>query len=270
MKYRLYVPATTTHNSLTSNIITAKFAKGETALAKNTKIDVDKLSNRTTDKLRVTIGNSPKQKVSVQEYNYKTKKWVNKSSVTSSNTTKTQTVLLPYPKLSAGNHKLRISIAGNANFDGKSSGSKTVKYINPNSYKGTSKTVYNYVKKYCPGVTIDVKTLKKGIAGTAAFPKNHINISKKISGKQLKDTSLHECGHILQLNAFNEDTTTLTKRANAVYKSKKYSGIELQADCIVQVMTGKELLKYHSYKGYKKCTSRELAAAKKIVQGKRF
>ena len=255
---------------MTSNIITAKFAKGETALAKNTKIDVDKLSNRTTDKLRVTIGNSPKQKVSVQEYNYKTKKWVNKSSVTSSNTTKTQTVLLPYPKLSAGNHKLRISIAGNANFDGKSSGSKTVKYINPNSYKGTSKTVYNYVKKYCPGVTIDVKTLKKGIAGTAAFPKNHINISKKISGKQLKDTSLHECGHILQLNAFNEDTTTLTKRANAVYKSKKYSGIELQADCIVQVMTGKELLKYHSYKGYKKCTSRELAAAKKIVQGKRF
>lgn len=268
--YRLYYPGNTTHSPLISNNVKVKFAKGKSTVVSKTPIDVSKLSTKTKDKVGVYVHNSPNLRVYIQSYDAKKKKWVNRTSAKAGNTLNTQKVMIPYPKLS-GNQRLRIAISGDSNFDGSASKTRAVNYINPNSYKGTAKTTYNYVKKWCPGVTIDVKGLKKGTAGTAVWPTNHINISKSIKGLQLKDTSIHECGHILQLNAFNEDTNALNKRANAVYgKDKRGSGVEKQADCIVQYLTGNSLVKYSYYKNYKKCTSKELAAAKKVVQGKRF
>lgn len=92
-----------------------------------------------------------------------------------------------------------------------------------------------------------------------------------------KAVQLHECAHILQYRAYEYDYAALTKAMNKVYpnngkgivKSKYASGVEHMADCIAIAMGSKRTgpTYYTGYHG--SCNSSQMAAAKKIIAGKR-
>lgn len=270
--FRLQSNATKTHNQYISKNLSVTFNKGKSQINDSKPVDNNHLSTKTRDKAGFYVTNAPNTLVYMQYYSSKSKKWINSTSVRTKNTNSRQKVLLPYPKYNAGSYKLRVQVKASKNFNAVSSSSKTVNYINPNKYTGVKKNAYNYMKKWCPGVTVQTTKFSGNIIGTAHLPEHRISVHPNLRGDNLKYTAIHECAHILQLQAFNEDTQKLRESAKKVYGkgNSRGSGMEIQADCITQYLGGSTSLKYSYYTYGKKCTSKQIAAAKKVVQGKRY
>lgn len=269
--YRLYSPPTATHSEYATKQLNITFAKGLSQINNTTPIDNTMLSKFTKDKAGFYVTNAPGAKVWIQLYNTSTKKWSGATSVTAANTPARQNILVPYPKLGVGTYQLRVAVMGTANFNAATSKSTTVKYVDQNQYTGTAKAAYNIIKPYCPGVTIQSSSFSGNIIGRAEFPKHQILVHPNLKGDNLRYTALHECGHILQLSAFNEDIGALNARGSYVYgNNKRGSGMEIQADCIAQHLGGVNMVRYSYYTSNKKCSAGQLASAKKVVQGLRF
>lgn len=82
----------------------------------------------------------------------------------------------------------------------------------------------------------------------------------------------HECAHILQYRAYSYDFATMARRQNAVYGNR--NGTEHMADCMAVAMgarlSGTEKNGWGWAAGYGgKCSSKHLAAARKVIAGKR-
>jgi len=271
-QYRLQADANKTHNQYLSKVHTVTFNKGQSKINDSQPIDNNHLSTKTRDKAGFYVTNAPNTTVYMQYYNSKSKKWVNATSVKTKNTTSRQKVLLPYPKFNSGSYKLRVQVQSSKNFNASTSSSRTVNYINPNKYTGVKKNAYNYMKRWCPGVTVETTKFSGSIIGTAYLPEHRIAVHPNLKGNNLKYTAIHECAHVLQLQAFNEDTQNLRERAKKVYGkgNSRGSGMEIQADCIAQYLGGSSVVKYSFYTYGKKCSSSQINAAKKVAQGKKF
>lgn len=82
----------------------------------------------------------------------------------------------------------------------------------------------------------------------------------------------HECAHILQYRAYAYDFATMDRRQDAVYGNR--NGTEHMADCMAVAMgarlSGTEKNGWTWTAGYGgKCTTKHLAAARKVIAGKR-
>lgn len=272
VKYRLQSPSTKTHDEYRSTPLDVNFLKGKGVIENIlTPLDTSTLSIKTKDKARFYVNKAANTNVSMQYYDSKKKKWITSSTVKTGNTSNKQIVVINYPKISkTGKYNLRIRLNGTSNIVGTTTKTKTVNYVDQNKYKGVTKQAYDLMKKWCPGVTIGTSKFSSNTIGRAYFPTHQIDIHPNLRGDNLKYVALHECGHILQLQAFNEDANALRERGTQLYgKDSRGIGSEKQADCIAQVLGGSKVVKYSWYMFNKKCSTNELNNAKKIVQGKK-
>ncbi|GAA3667462.1 hypothetical protein GCM10023081_02700 [Arthrobacter ginkgonis] len=151
------------------------------------------------------------------------------------------------------------------------------------------------ISKWCSGVPIDTSVNYMNQATAQVSTTNgkrkvteKINLSTKTNwGTALNPNhpmaisiQYHECGHIMQYRAYNYDFAGLKRAMDKVYgtSGNTAGGVEHMADCISEALGAKRKGTESAGNGATrtwtsgyggKCTATHLAAAKKIVAGKR-
>lgn len=144
----------------------------------------------------------------------------------------------------------------------------TQRYEDPRRYTDTlRKKSYNYMKKACPNVTLETVNRQKS-SGLAMMYERRIIMRNDMAKAQpavLKQMSLHECAHVIQGEVYSNHDE-LSRRADKVYRQRNGKGMEMQADCMAQLMGGNAKLSgYHTH-----CGKVENAAARKVLARKKF
>lgn len=141
-----------------------------------------------------------------------------------------------------------------------------------------SKTVYNYVKKWCPQANIILNhssVVSGNVYGMTWWGSPSLAIRTDIPESITKDIALHECGHLLQGKAFGiNGFNTAISRLNTIYGDSGRGGIEQSADCISAYLSpyaAPASIGASSQKSLwdTRCTGYKGTAAKLIVQGQR-
>lgn len=141
-----------------------------------------------------------------------------------------------------------------------------------------SKTVYNYVKKWCPQANVILNhssVISGNVYGMTWWGSPNLAIRTDIPESITKDIALHECGHLLQGKAFGiNGFNAAISRLNVIYGDTGRGGIEQSADCIAVYLSpysAPASLGASSQKSLwdTRCTGYKGTAAKLIVQGKR-
>jgi len=151
------------------------------------------------------------------------------------------------------------------------------------------------IAKWCSGVPIDTSVNYMNQATAQVSTSNgkrkvteKINLSTKTNwGTALNPNhpmavsiQYHECGHIMQYRAYNYDFAGLKRAMDKVYgtSGNTAGGVEHMADCISEALGAKRKGTESAGNGVTrtwtsgyggKCTATHLAAAKKIIAGKR-
>lgn len=180
---------------------------------------------------------------------------ITKGSTSSNNSTEQYRMLVPKP---------------NTLYKDSATGTITITKENPNKYTGLKKTIYNYVKPYCPTifVTLDHKLGAQGRWGYTASGKQTITLYDKIPSQHLRTVSLHECGHNKQFALYTssqKDWDNFVARMNPIYGGSGTLGMERNADCIANYWHKNS---YYGYKG--NCNGNRATVAKTIANGKRY
>lgn len=138
---------------------------------------------------------------------------------------------------------------------------------NPNNYTGLRKSVYNYVKGYCPAVFIGVdhSLAAQGMWGVSYLGEQRFNVYDQIPAKYLQTVSLHECGHQKQWALYSKDWNNFKNAMNPIYASSGNGGMERNADCIANYWHTNS---YYAYGG--NCYGNRQTVASKIANGQRY
>lgn len=270
MKVRLYHPENSTFSSWVSSEQTLKFKSMKSVFYKQSDA-LSQLPKKwpTRAKMNFYMYNlSPGygRTIYVQRYDSKKKKWVNVSKAKTSNEYWGYTkVSAPAPKKS-GKAKYRIYAPKTNSYSAVSSKSKTVTFHNPRAYKGYKKKAYNYMKKWCPNVIIEIKKHSGNTLGTAYFNKELIKINPGIRNDVLKYIAVHECAHLIQIKPYKGDYGKLMKESNKLFKEHGSMGLEKLADCMTHYMGAKKKHGYYT----QKCSAKQLKGAKRVLSGKKI
>lgn len=164
--------------------------------------------------------------------------------------------------------------------------SKHVKKASANLFEGPGKKSYSdaaYAKqvksnmaKYCKNVRVDI-TNKKNTYYATSYPEKIVMSRESYhdpASAPIKSISLHECAHIKTYRLYS-DFSKFEKAAEKINPQKDGMGSEHLADCMSDIMGGKRsgvLPNGWTYTtGYGgKCTAKQKAASKKLLQGKKI
>lgn len=184
-------------------------------------------------------------------------------------------IRIPIMTAASSNYSYRYMLP--AKGQEKSVASKTFKLRteNPSKYKGYEKRAYDAMKKWCPGVGVDIvsnRTWRKQYRGQAYLltgAVGHVKIASGLSRQYLDYAAKHECAHIRQWVKAKDSMPAwynigaTTKRTFKAPNSTM--AFELQADCMSKAM-GVNIARLGAYK--RSCTPAQLASARKVLSGR--
>lgn len=263
LQWRLYAPATTQTAAQYGAVQTVKYAKTKTKLYDSALHKYGIVSSTDPGRSDISVSHGIGRTVQLQQKVGSQWKPVSSAKVGKAGVTKLRMPKIAHSKKA----NLRVYAPATAQYAAVTGNSRTVTGSDPRKYTGYLKAARDRMKSRCGTMTLQTSApLFKGWAGRSIASENKALLVKGMSGSFLDYVAKHECAHRHQWRVAdkNKGWADMQARLNKLHGTKGNLGVERSADCMTQLWNGS---KKHSYYT-KKCTTKQLAAAKKVWAGK--
>lgn len=184
-------------------------------------------------------------------------------------------IRIPISKNASSRYSYRYVLPAKGREKSTKSATFRLRAENTAKYRGYEKRAYDAMKRWCPGVAVDIihdrswRTKYRGQAYLITGAVGHVRIASGMNQANLNYAAKHECAHVRQWAKAKSSMPTwhrLGATAKKTFRAPNSTvGFERQADCMSRVM-GVNISRLGAYTRY--CTSSQLASARKALSGR--